>query len=347
MFNKLSALFSSDISIDLGTANTLIYVAHKGVVLDQPSVVALLHEKGSLTPYAFGHEAKMMLGKTPSDISAIRPLKDGVIAEFKAAEEMIKFFINSVHKKRSFFARPLVIVCVPYGSTAVERRAIQDAVESAGAREVFLIFEPMAAAIGANLPVTDPTGSMVIDVGGGTTEVGLISLGGPVAASSIRVGGDTFDEYISSYVRKKHNLYIGESTAEKIKKEIGNALVDNESKHSTISVKGRDAITGIPKQITLSEKDICESIIDPINQIIDVVKSVLEKAPPAISSDIADNGITLTGGGALLKNLDLVISKSTQLNVTVAKEALACVVNGTGKVLEEFSKFRHVLFKQE
>ena len=223
MFSSLLGLFSSDMAIDLGTANTLVYVPNQGIVLNEPSVVALLHEKGSYIPYAFGNEAKAMLGKTPADIKAIRPLKDGVIAEFKGAEEMIKYFITSVHKKRSFFARPRVIVCVPYGSTPVERRAIQDAVESAGAREVYLIFEPMAAAIGSNLPVTEATGSMVVDIGGGTTEVGVICLGGIVCAQSVRVGGDSMDEAIISYIRKSHNLFIGDSTAERIKKEIGTA----------------------------------------------------------------------------------------------------------------------------
>ena len=346
MLKTLLGIFSSDMAIDLGTANTLVYEAHQGIVLNQPSVVSMVQERGAYIPYAFGHQAKMMLGRTPSDIKAIRPLKDGVIAEFKAAEEMIKHFISSVHKRKSFFARPRVIVCVPYGSTAVERRAIQDAVESAGAREVFLIFEPMAAAIGAGLPVTEPTGSMVVDIGGGTTEVGLISLGGLVSSSSVRVGGDTFDESINLYIKKNNNLHIGDSTAERIKKEIGSAYV-NKSDNKTLSVKGRDSISGIPKEILLTEQTVCKSLEDPVTQIVENVKLVLEKAPPEVASDIADNGIVITGGGALLKNLDIVMSNATGLSVSVAEDPLTCVVAGTGKVLEQFDQFRHVLFKQE
>ena len=345
MFLSLLGLFSSDMAIDLGTANTLVYVPNQGIVLNEPSVVALLQEKGAFIPYAFGNDAKMMLGRTPADIKAIRPLKDGVIAEFKGAEEMIKYFIISVHK-RAFFARPRVIVCVPYGSTPVERRAIQDAVESAGAREVHLIYEPMAAAIGASLPVTEPTGSMIVDIGGGTTEVGVISLGGIVSAQSVRIGGDSMDEAIISYIRKNNGLYIGDSTAERIKKEIGSACVSSD-KSNSMSIKGRDAITGIPKEIVLSEKTIVESISDPIIQIVDTIRLVLEESPPELSSDIAESGITLTGGGALLKQLDIVIAKATGLKVRVADDPLTCVVLGTGRVLEEFLHFRHVLFQQD
>ena len=346
MFSSLLGLFSYDMAIDLGTANTLVYVPNQGIILNEPSVVALLHEKGSYIPYAFGNEAKAMLGKTPADIKAIIPLKDGVIAEFKGAEEMIKYFITSVHKKGSFYARPRIIVCVPYGSTPVERRAIQDAVESAGAREVYLIFEPMAAAIGSNLPVTEATGSMVVDIGGGTTEVGVICLGGIVCAQSVRVGGDSMDEAIISYIRKSHNLFIGDPTAERVKKEIGTAKKSIKDEKS-ISIKGRDAATGIPREIVLTEANVADSIADPVSQIIDSVKLVLEQAPPELSSDIADNGIVLTGGGALLKHMDTVISEATGLKVRVADEALNCVVLGTGKVLEEFSHFRHVLFQQD
>ena len=347
MFSSLLGLFSSNMAIDLGTANTLVYVPNQGIVLDEPSVVALLREKGSYTPYAFGNEAKAMLGRTPADIKAIRPLKDGVIAEFKGAEEMIKYFITSVHNKRRVFAKPRVIVCVPYGSTPVERRAIQDAIESAGAREVYLIYEPMAAAIGSNLPVTEATGSMVIDIGGGTTEVGVISLGGIVCAQSVRIGGDTIDESIISYIRKNHGLFIGDSTAERIKKEIGTAKKPNNNEEKGISIKGRDAATGIPRELILTETVMSKSVYDPVVQIIDAVKLVLEKAPPELSSDIADNGIVLTGGGALLRDLDKVINKSTGLKVQVANEPLHCVVLGTGKVLENFSYFRHVLFQQD
>lgn len=332
-------------AIDLGTANTLVYVNGRGIVLNEPSVVALLNDRGFMVPYAFGNQAKMMLGRTPSEIHAIRPLKDGVIADFKGAEEMIKYFIHQVHNKRSFFARPMVIVCVPSGSTPVERRAIQDAVEGAGAREVYLIEEPMAAAIGANLPVTEPTGSMVVDIGGGTTEVAVLSLGGIVHAKSIRVGGDSMDEAITTYIRKHHNLLIGEATAENIKKTIGTAKV--EGKPSTMDIKGRDLLKGIPKEMKMSEADVAESLAEPINHIIMAVKNVLESAPPELSADIVDRGIVMTGGGALLKNLDVVISQATGLPVFVAEEPLDCVALGTGKVLENFEDLKHVLFRQD
>ena len=346
MLSKLFGLLSSDMAIDLGTANTLVYVPGRGIVLNEPSVVALLLDKVAVIPYAFGNEAKMMLGRTPSEIKAVRPLKDGVIAEFKGAEEMIKYFISTIHQKRSFFARPRVIVCVPYGSTPVERRAIQDAVESAGAREVYLIYEPMAAAIGAALPVVEPTGSMVVDIGGGTTEVAVISLGGIVEASSVRVGGDTIDEAIVSYIRKYFNLFIGDSTAEKIKKEVGSAFKTS-GKPKTMIIKGRDLLNGIPREVELSEDVIAESLADPINQIIDAIRLVLEKVPPELSSDIADRGIVLTGGGSLLKGADKVIQDATSLPVSVAEDPLTCVVLGTGQVLEKFREFRHVLFQQD
>ncbi len=333
-------------AIDLGTANTLVYVPGKGIVLNEPSVVAMINYKGTMIPYAFGTDAKMMLGRTPAEIKAIRPLKDGVIADFKGAEEMIKHFIRTVHNKRTFFARPLVIVCVPFGSTPVERRAIQDAVESAGARDVFLIEEPMAAAIGAGLPVTEPTGSMVVDVGGGTTEVGVISLGGIVFAKSVRVGGDSMDEAITSYIRRYHNLLIGESTAEKIKKEIGSACI-NKEKNRKMQIKGRDLLNGVPKEITLTEDKINESLLEPINQIVAAVKIVLESSPPELSADIVDRGIILTGGGAMLDGLDIVLQEATGLPVFVAEEPLNCVATGTGKVLEKFDSLRHVLFKQD
>lgn len=346
MFSKFIGMFSSDMAIDLGTANTLVYVKDKGIVLNEPSVVALIKENGNFRPYAFGHEAKMMLGRTPAEIEAKRPLKDGVIADFKGAEEMIKHFIRTVHKRRSFTG-PLIIVCVPSGSTPVERRAIQEAAESAGAREVFLIEEPMAAAIGAGLPVTDPTGSMIVDIGGGTTEVGVLSLGGIVYARSVRVGGDKMDEAIISYVRRHHNLLIGESSAEKIKKEIGSACPPSDKKGRTMEIKGRDLVNGVPKEITLSEYQVSESLIEPVSQIIEAVKIALECTPPELSSDIVDQGIVMTGGGALLHNLDLVLREATKLPVFVAEDPLTCVARGTGKVLEECEKFRHVLFKQD
>jgi rod shape-determining protein MreB and related proteins len=345
-FSKLLAMFSSDMGIDLGTANTLVYVKGKGIVLNQPSVVAMLNDKGFMVPYAFGDQAKMMLGRTPADIHAIRPLKDGVIADFKGSEEMIKYFIHTVHNKRSFFARPRVVVCVPSGSTPVERRAIQDAVESAGARDVFLIEEPMAAALGANLPVTEPTGSMIVDIGGGTTEVAVISLGGVISPRSVRVGGDSMDEAIINYIRRSHNLLIGESTAESIKKEIGAACMTGD-KPRTMEIRGRDLLRGVPKEMLLSETQVIESIADPVNQIITAVKIVLESAPPELSADIVDRGIVMTGGGALLKNLDKVLSDETGLPVIVAEGPLQCVALGTGRVLDNFEELKHVLFRQE
>ena len=338
--------FSSDIAIDLGTANTLVYEKGKGIVLDAPSVVALINESGTFKPYAFGHEAKMMLGRTPTDIIAKRPLQDGVIADFKAAEEMIKYFIRSVKDKRSF-SGPLIVVCVPSGSTPVERRAIQEAAESAGARDVYLIEEPMAAAIGAGLPVTEPTGSMIVDIGGGTTEVAVLSLGGIVYARSVRVGGDKMDEAIISYIRRHFNLLIGESTAEKIKKQIGTAFVSSETPLREMEIKGRDLINGIPKEMVLSEKQIAESLTEPISQIVEAVKQALECTPPELSSDIVDKGIVLTGGGSLLNNLSYVLRESTELPVFVADNSLACVALGIGRVLEDFTKLKHVLFKQE
>lgn len=346
MLSKLLGMLSSDMAIDLGTANTLVYVKGKGIVLNEPSVVALIKENGSFRPYAFGHEAKMMLGRTPPDIEATRPLKDGVIADFKGAEEMIKYFIRTVHNRRSFTG-PMIVICVPSGSTPVERRAIQEAAESAGARDVFLIEEPMAAAIGAGLPVTEPTGSMIVDIGGGTTEVAVLSLGGIVYARSVRVGGDKMDEAIISYIRRHYSLLIGESTAEKIKKQIGTAYVDPSSELRVMEIKGRDLINGIPKEMLLSEKQIAESLVEPINQIVEAVKVALECTPPELSSDIVDKGIVMTGGGSLLNNLDQVLREATKLPVFVADQTLSCVALGTGRVLEEFSKLKHVLFKQD
>ena len=346
MFSKLFAMFSQDMAIDLGTANTLVYVKDQGVVLNEPSVVALLNDRGTMIPYAFGHEAKLMLGRTPAEIEAKRPLKDGVIADFRGAEEMIKHFIRTVHNRKSFTG-PLIIVCVPSGSTPVERRAIQDAAESAGAREVFLIEEPMAAAIGAGLPVTEPTGSMIVDIGGGTTEVAVLSLGGIVYARSVRVGGDKMDEAIISYIRRYHNLLIGESTAELIKKTIGSACPPEKGEGEKMEIKGRDLINGVPKEIVLSEHQIAESLQEPVSQIVEAVKVALECTPPELSSDIVDKGIVLTGGGALLKRLDLVLRNATGLPVFVAEDPLTCVARGTGRVLEDPKRFKHVLFKQD
>ena len=338
---------SKDVAIDLGTANTLVYVAGQGVVLNEPSVVAILNEPGGvMIPCAFGSTAKMMLGRTPAKIEAIRPLKDGVIADFKIAAEMIKHFIREVNQTKSWLG-PRVIICVPSGSTPVERRAIQEAAEGAGANEVYLIEEPMAAAIGANLPVTEPTGSMIVDIGGGTTEVGILSLGGIVYSRSVRVGGDKMDEAIISYIRRHYNLLVGESTAEKIKKQIGTAFVSSDVPLRQMEIKGRDLINGIPKEMVLNEKQISESLTEPISQIVEAVKTALECTPPELSSDIVDKGIVLTGGGALLNNLSYVLREATHLPVFVADNALACVALGIGRVLEDFTRLKHVLFKQE
>lgn len=346
MFPKFFSFTSKDIAIDLGTANTLVYVRNQGVVLNEPSVVAVIHENGKMIPCAFGSTAKMMLGRTPAKIEAIRPLKDGVIADFKIAAEMIKYFIREVNQARSWLG-PLVIICVPSGSTPVERRAIQDAAEGAGANEVYLIEEPMAAAIGANLPVTEPTGSMIVDIGGGTTEVGILSLGGIVYSRSVRVGGDKMDNAIISYIRRYHNLLIGESTAERIKKVVGSACPPEEGDGATIEVKGRSLTNGIPKEMILTERQIAESLMEPIEQIVEAVKVALECTPPELSSDIVEKGIVLNGGGALLKNLDYVIRQATGLPVFVAEDPLLCVVNGCGKVLENMKMFRATLFRQD
>lgn len=344
--NKLFGLVSMDMAIDLGTANTLVYVKGHGVVLNEPSVVAMVHEKGAMIPYAFGNEAKLMLGRTPAKIEAKRPLKDGVIADFRLAEEMIKHFIRRVHNRRSF-TKPLIIICVPSGSTPVERRAIQDAAETAGAGEVFLIEEPMAAAIGAGLPVTEPTGSMIVDIGGGTTEVAVLSLGGIVYSRSARVGGDMMDDAIISYIRRYHNLLIGETTAENIKKEIGAACLPESGNGRLMEIKGRDLLNGVPKELTLTEYQVAESLAEPARQIIEAVKVALECTPPELSSDIVDKGIVMTGGGALLRNLDKVVSNATGLPVLVAEDPLTCVARGTGQVLEHPAMLKHVLFKQD
>ena len=346
MLSRLLGLMSEDMAIDLGTANTLVYVRGRGVVLNEPSVVAMKLDRGAMVPYAFGNEAKLMLGRTPEKIEAIRPLKDGVIADFRVAEEMIKHFIHRVHNRRSFTG-PLIVICVPSGSTPVERRAIQEAAENAGARDVYLIEEPMAAAIGAGLPVTDPTGSMIVDIGGGTTEVAVLSLGGIVYARSARVGGDKMDEAIISYIRRYHNLLIGETTAEKIKKEIGAACAPESGEGKIIEIKGRDLMNGVPKELTLSEYQIAESLVEPVSQIIEAVKVALECTPPELSSDIVDKGIVMTGGGSMLHNLDLVVTQATGLPVFIADDPLSCVAKGTGRVLENIDSLRHVLFKQE
>lgn len=342
MFYNLLGLLSADMGIDLGTANTLVYVKGRGIVLNEPSVVAIAQSKGKRQVLAVGDEAKLMLGRTPGNIQAIRPLRDGVIADFEVAEEMIKHFIRKVHNRRSF-ANPQIIICVPSGSTAVERRAIQESAESAGARRVFLIEEPMAAAIGAGLPVTEPTGSMVVDIGGGTTEVAVLSLGGIVYSRSVRVGGDKLDEAIINYIRRYHNLLIGESTAERIKKEIGSACPPEDGEGRTTEIKGRDLMNGVPKEIIITERQVAESLAEPVSAILEAVKMALENTAPELAADIVDKGIVLTGGGALLRNLDFVLRHATGLPVSVAEDPLSCVGLGTGRALEEMNTLKSLL----
>jgi rod shape-determining protein MreB len=335
MFNFFGFL-SADIAIDLGTANTLVYVKGRGIVLNEPSVVAIQTHRGKKQVLAVGDEAKLMLGRTPGSIIAIRPLRDGVIADFEVAEEMIKHFIRKVTNRRSF-AAPEMIICVPSGSTAGERRAIQESAESAGARRVRLIEEPMAAAIGAGLPVTQPTGSMIVDIGGGTTEVAVLSLGGIVYSRSVRVGGDKMDEAIIAYIRRNHNLLIGEGSAERIKKEIGSAAPPEDGEGRYMEIRGRDLLNGVPKELLISERQIAESLAEPISQIVEAVKVALEHTAPELAADIVDKGIVLTGGGALLGNLDLVLRHATGLPISIADDPLSCVALGTGRALEERS----------
>ena len=335
-------MISSDMAIDLGTANTLVYVQSRGIVLNEPSVVAIAETRGRKQVLAVGDEAKMMLGRTPGNIHAIRPLRDGVIADFEVAEEMIKHFIRKVHNRRSF-ASPQGIVCVPSGSTEVERRAIRESAEAAGARRVFLVEEPMAAASGAGLPVTEPTGSMVVDSGGGTTEVAVLSLGGIVYSRSVRVGGDKMDEAIISYIRRNHNVLVGEGSSERIKKEIGSACPPNNGEGRVLEVKGRDLMNGVPKQLEISERQISESLAEPVAAIVEAVKVALEHTAPELSADIVDKGIVLTGGGALLSNLDFVLRHSTGLPVSLADDPLSCVALGTGRCLEEMNTLKNVL----
>jgi len=334
MFSKLFSFVSADMAMDLGTANTLVYVRDQGIVLNEPSVVAITTINGRKQVLAVGNEAKQMLGRTPGNIQAIRPLRDGVIADCEVAEAMIKHFIRKVHNRRSFVS-PEMIICVPSGSTAVEQRAIIESAESAGARKVWLIEEPMAAAIGAGLPVMEPTGSMIVDIGGGTTEVAVISLGGIVYARSARVGGDRMDEAVIAYIRRVHNLLIGESTAERIKKEIGAACPPNDGDGRTMQIKGRDLMNGVPKEIVVTERQMAEALAEPVSQIVEAVKTALENTAPELAADIVDKGIVMTGGGALLKNLDYVLRYATGLPVTVADDPLACVALGTGQALED------------
>lgn len=335
MFERLRGMFSNDLSIDLGTANTLIYVRGQGIVLDEPSVVAIRQDKGPGGPRsiaAVGVEAKRMLGRTPGNITAIRPLKDGVIADFTVTEKMLQHFIRKVHEGRFLKPSPRVLVCVPCGSTQVERRAIRESAAGAGARDVFLIEEPMAAAIGAGMPVEEASGSMVLDIGGGTTEVAVISLNGIVYSASVRIGGDLFDEAIVNYVRRNYGSLIGESTAEKIKKEIGSAYPGNEVKE--MEVRGRNLAEGIPRSFTLNSNEILEALQDPLSGIVSAVKTALEQTPPELGADVAERGIVLTGGGALLRDLDRLLVEETGLPAIVAEDPLTCVARGGGRALE-------------
>ena len=326
---------SQDMAIDLGTANTVVYVRGRGIVLNEPSVVAVETINGIKKVKAVGDDAKLMMGKTPGNIEPIRPLRDGVIADIDVAEQMIKHFILKVHGPRKFARWPEIVICVPSGSTKVERRAIRDAASNAGASQVFLIEEPMAAAIGADMPVTEPIGSMVVDIGGGTTEVAVLSLRGLAYTTSVRVGGDKMDESIVSYVRRNHNLLIGEATAERIKQEVGIARPPADGIGVTIQIKGRDLVNGVPKEISINQGQIAEALSEPVATIVEGVRVALENTAPELAADIVDQGIVLTGGGALLEGLDEVLRDETGLPVTVAEDPLTCVALGTGRALED------------
>ncbi len=332
MLKKLRGMFSNDLSIDLGTANTLIYVRDQGIILNEPSVVSIRIHNGQKTVTAVGSDAKRMLGRTPGNIMAIRPLKDGVIADFQVTEKMLQHFIHKVHENSFIRPSPRVLVCVPCKSTQVERRAIRESVMSAGAREVRLIEEPMAAAIGAGLPVEQASGSMVVDIGGGTTEIAIISLNGVVYSESVRIGGDRFDEAITTHVRRNYGSLIGDATAERIKKEIGCAFPSTEIRE--IDVRGRNLAEGVPRSFTLNSDEILEALQEPLSAIVQAVKSALEQSPPELASDIAESGLVLTGGGALLRDLDKLLSEETGLPVIVADDPLTCVARGGGKAME-------------
>lgn len=348
MFKSLRGIFSNDLSIDLGTANTLIYVRNQGIVLNEPSVVAIRQERatgGQKIVAAVGWEAKRMLGRTPGNITAIRPLKDGVIADFHVTEKMLLHFINKVHQNRFLRPSPRVLICVPCGSTQVERRAIRESALGAGAREVYLIEEPMAAAIGAGMPVEQASGSMVVDIGGGTTEVAIISLSGVVYAASTRIGGDRFDESIINYVRRNYGSLIGEATAERVKQEIGTAFPGSEVLE--LEVRGRNIAEGVPRSFTLNSNEILEAMQEPLSGIVDAVRAALEQAPPELAADIAERGLVLTGGGALLRDLDRLLMEETGLPVIVAEDPLTCVARGGGRALEMMDELGRDLLSTE
>ena len=340
--NSILGLFSNDLAIDLGTANTLVYMKGKGIVLSEPSVVAVRRDdKGTSKVLAVGTEAKMMLGRTPGNIVAIRPMKDGVIADFEITEAMLRHFIRAVHNRRTL-VRPRIMICVPSGITQVEKRAVRESAESAGGREVYLIEEPMAAAIGAGLPITEPTANMVVDIGGGTTEVAVISLAGIVYSRSVRVAGDKMDEAILQHIKRNYNLLIGIRTAEIIKTAIGNAFIDENTPLETIEVKGRDLVTGIPKILVIDSEEVRKAISEQIETIVQTVKIALEQTPPELASDIVDRGIVLTGGGALLKNLDKLLREETSLPVSITEDPLSAVAVGSGKALDSLDILREV-----
>lgn len=343
MFSPFDSLFgwlSNDLAIDLGTANTLVYVKGKGIVLREPSVVAVRQDGRTSRVLAVGKEAKSMLGRTPGNIQAIRPIKDGVIADFEVTEAMLRYFINKVHNRRTL-VHPRIIVSVPSGITQVEKRAVKESAESAGAREVYLIEEPMAAAIGAGLPITEPTANMIVDIGGGTTEVAVISLAGVVYAKSVRVAGDKMDDAILQYIKRKHNLAIGEHSAEVIKTTIGNVMPDEP--YETMDIKGRDLVSGVPKTLSIDSSEIQQAISEQVDAIIDAVKNALELTPPELSADIVDQGIVLTGGGALLTNLDKRLKVETGLPIIIADDPLSSVVLGSGKALENIDVLKEVM----
>ncbi len=340
IFDYIFGMFSNDLGIDLGTASTLVYLKGKGIVVSEPSVVAVqLLNNGQKKVLAVGMEAKKMLGRTPGSIQAIRPMKDGVIADFDITEEMLRYFIHKVHNRKTL-VRPRIVICVPTGITQVEKRAVKESAESAGAREVYLIEEPMAAAIGAGLPITEPSGNMIVDIGGGTTEVAVISLAGIVYAKSVRVGGDKIDEAIVQFIKRKYNLLIGDQKAEQIKIQVGEAFPSEEIR--TMEVKGRDLVTGIPKTQVINSEEVREAISEQVNAIVEAVKVCLERTPPELAADIIDRGIFLAGGGALLRNLDILLREKTGLPIFIAEDPLSCVALGSGKVLDELNLLRNV-----